>query len=465
MQLLLDNGVNSGLPEALRDAITGKHFETARSILTSRPKLLEDKEFFPQILFQSLRSPDPRFALLVVGDRKELNLREDYSDCTPLMVAAAADNLPVLRLLVERGAALDDINVRKTFSDTSDNFSGTALMWAAYSKARSAVQFLLERGADLALRVGEKDVLVVAVETGDAEIVSLLLKAAKAGQRELHLNGALVAAAKHADLALVRVLLSSGAHAGDAKLYGVSALEAAIGERRYGHSAASADIADTISALIQAGAKPNAPTGRYNFVPLALLSQNGLKYADGGTAAARVLIDRGADVNLPSGSNLEMPLHLAASTGNKALLVFLLTQGATIQARDSLGRTALLHGCGSSGDAEAIVNTLLEQGAALEDEDSSGAGALHLAAGSYAEHPRLVRLLLARGLAVDKKTKRGETPLLLAVRGGHGEIVRELLVQGADPDAADVTGTTPRTLSSSAAGGKLRTLFQPGSRR
>ena len=94
----------------------------------------------------------------------------------------------------------------------------------------------------------------------------------------------------------------------------------------------------------------------------------------------------------------------------------------------------------------------LEAGADVNHADMrNGTTALMLAVGN--RNLDMIRLLLVSGADKDKATTAGATPLILAVSGGHLELVRLLLVSGADKDKATRAGVTPLFLA--AAGGHL----------
>lgn len=68
-------------------------------------------------------------------------------------------------------------------------------------------------------------------------------------------------------------------------------------------------------------------------------------------------------------------------------------------------------------------------------KDASGLTALHWAA-SYGQ-VNSVQLLIANGAEVDVLGPEGETPLLMAADGGHHEVVRLLLNEGANVNHMD----------------------------
>jgi ankyrin repeat protein len=80
---------------------------------------------------------------------------------------------------------------------------------------------------------------------------------------------------------------------------------------------------------------------------------------------ARMLIERGADVNARSRSTRfardNTPLHAAAANRQTAVAELLLERGADVNARDGSGFTPL--GLAAAGHNDLLVMTLLERGA------------------------------------------------------------------------------------------------------
>jgi ankyrin repeat protein len=106
------------------------------------------------------------------------------------------------------------------------------------------------------------------------------------------------------------------------------------------------------------------------------------------------------------------------------------------------------------------VATLIKAGAQLNMRDGAGFTVLMLAArdatpketcGNNDEFLRIlmagetVEALIAAGAPVNARSNKGDTALSLAVKSGHGEIVKVLLANGADPKF--VKGSQNRTLT------------------
>ncbi len=170
-------------------------------------------------------------------------------------------------------------------------------------------------------------------------------------------------------------------------------------------------------------------------------------------------------------------LLVAAAKGDAAAVVQALAAGATVDARDAGGRTALLlatHGdhleaarvlvaagadvnakdaisdspylyAGAEG-RDAILRLTLANGADLRSVNRYGGTALIPAA--HHGHVATVRILLETAIDIDHVNRLGWTALLEAVilgDGGaaHTEIVRLLVDKGARNDIADRDGITP----------------------
>lgn len=119
------------------------------------------------------------------------------------------------------------------------------------------------------------------------------------------------------------------------------------------------------------------------------------------------------------------PLHFAARACNAAAARQLVDAGADVNARDNLGSTPL-HRAACHGSAE-VVELLVDAGAELEARDKQGQTALHVAAGNG--RGAAVSVLIKRGAsqtAGDGPLHDGDTPHDVALQAGETEVAEYL---------------------------------------
>jgi ankyrin repeat protein len=176
----------------------------------------------------------------------------------------------------------------------------------------------------------------------------------------------------------------------------------------------------------------------------------------GDEEVARLLLESGADPNRP-GERGATPLVLAARQGHPEVADVLLSAGAEASPR---GRTTPLHEAVQERSL-AVAGLLLSRGGDINARDEKGNTPLYYAVETRTGTPglELVRLLLDTGAAADERNAGGATALLRAVQAGKVPETALLLSRGADPDAADGRGMTPRTAAWLSGDGALMRLL------
>ncbi|HZL31254.1 MAG TPA: ankyrin repeat domain-containing protein [Pseudolabrys sp.] len=163
----------------------------------------------------------------------------------------------------------------------------------------------------------------------------------------------------------------------------------------------------------------------------------------GDTGAVRKLIGQGASVDARDAQGRSA--LLAATHGNRVEAVrVLIAAGADVNAKDHIDDSPFLYA--SAEGRDEILKMTLSAGADLASTNRYGGTALIPAA--HHGHVETVRILLATKINKDHVNKLGWTALLEAVilgDGGpaHTEIVRQLAAAGANVNIADRDGITP----------------------
>jgi ankyrin repeat protein len=138
-------------------------------------------------------------------------------------------------------------------------------------------------------------------------------------------------------------------------------------------------------------------------------------------------------------STYDLNLFEALELGNDREVVWLLDNGADVNAKNKDGKTALMFAAmrlAGSDDAEL----LLEKGADANAKARDGSTALMMAAGRGRRD--IVKLLLANGADVNAKNEDGDTALTFAALYWTRDVAELLLAEGADVNAKDKNGYT-----------------------
>jgi ankyrin repeat protein len=478
----VDYSPPAGTP--LANAVTAGKIEAAAELIKAGADI-NQHSLFGTLVEEAVSRKQPRMVafLLKSGAKPGAN----GGDCTPLLKATTANDLAMVKLLLEHGA---DIN--ETGSVTCGEFGSpevkeeksgnvvfrtthipnppvaqdaTPLMVATRRGYEKLVKFLLEKGADPALKDREGFTALAWARKLGKDAIARLLQEHGAPALEFEegsAEAALLAAATKGDVGRLKQLLAKGV---DVNLKRGTDEDA---ERTALMSAAEHGRVETAQFLIQSGADVNAACGHGW---LETNNKTALMYAaqNGHAGIIRLLLEHKAKVNAKdreANGGGRAALHYAAENGHAEALTVLLDAGAPVDFRTAEGTTALALACG--GGHPAAVQLLLERGANPNAADKSDVTPLcHAASGGYAA---VVALLLKSGANPEPK---GESPLQAATTSGHDEVVklllsagvkvardkkanlteaammggikvvRALLQAGADPNQADEEGFTP----------------------
>jgi ankyrin repeat protein len=129
-------------------------------------------------------------------------------------------------------------------------------------------------------------------------------------------------------------------------------------------------------------------------------------------------------------------LHGASSLGHAGVVMYLLENGAEVDAQDRRGHTPLAWA--AARGHKNIVEVLLAHKATIDLADNLGVSPFHWAA--CCGHENLVELFLLRGVDANTKDNGGFTALYYAAVGGHLDVAKLLLSQGADVNSRSNDG-------------------------
>jgi ankyrin repeat protein len=337
--------------------------------------------------------------------------RESSLDDTPLMRAARRGHVGIIRLLVERGADMDE-----------HEFAGNRpLMLAALFGHREAVEMLLELGAELECEARDGyTALLHAIHGAHPEIIRLLVE--RGAQINRH--------DKHGFTYLMHPLTGPYFR----RLYKARR----PGDPRPAHPAIVPrwDV-ETVRVLLSLGADVHL-RGNGRNEGKTVLMQAAL---EGQEAIAKLFLAAGADLYARDVQG-RTALTWALLYGKKKMTVLLRKQGI----QPSLFDAALL---GDVEEARRLLDEQLGQAEGVPEEP-----VLWIDRPRYdpteppliwavlADNRVAIETLINAGAHIEVRNAQGKTPLMLAVRSSSPKRIERLLAFGADPNAMDNDGAT-----------------------
>ncbi len=161
----------------------------------------------------------------------------------------------------------------------------------------------------------------------------------------------------------------------------------------------------------------------------------------------RLLIAEGADVNARYGADRITALHAAARGGVTSIVEMLVAAGADVNATTRFGDTPLMAATALGGVEP--VKALLQAGATIDAVNQGGWTALMEGAASDRANVAVIDALLDAGAQINHAGRQGLTALMVASgadRGKHGHtnlaVIAALIQRGADLHAQDEEGLT-----------------------
>jgi uncharacterized protein len=408
--------------DELFKAIEARDAEKAKALIAAHPDALKGKDESGRTpLLFAAATGQAEVVRLMLASGAAVSVK-DRHNVTALGWAARTDSVETTRALIEAGA---DVNAQ-------DDAGFSPLATALERHLTAQVVALLEHGPKLELAIKDgRTPLLLAVGYGYADLVEILLKAgakptvmwvdgsnllhraANSGQRIREQAG--FKKGEPADYAaIVKMLLDAG-------------LPVDVPETRDGwtalHIAAMCSNVEGARLLLAKGAKV-AATGKDGRTPLHMAAMQGTP------EMIALLLDHGAPIdavqaNHPSKST---PLVLAEETNKVENLKLLLKRGANLQVKSFENRISLLHAAAWHNHVE-IAKILLDAGIPVDVRDADRGTPLVVAVSRGSREA--AQLLIEKGADVNARFVSGDTILKVATERGQTEVASLLKARGA----------------------------------
>jgi uncharacterized protein len=350
------------------------------------------------VLMTAARTGIPEALKLLIDRGADVNAVDPEFQQTALMLAVRENHPAAVKLLIERGARL---NAHTRVGPTPEfrlPCKGTGCGSEGVGINRGGIP---DRGARAAIAGGITPLLYAARDGRPEEARLLVAAGADVKLADPNEISPLVMAILNNHLDVARFLLDQGADVNTGDFWGRTPLFAAVDLRNMDLDAGvdkgvdREPVFDFIKLLIDRGANVNARTKEYHPRRRWLYPLNDVSWVDmtgqtaflraaqsGDTKVMRLLLERGADPNIPTLAGTT-PLMAAAgvnwtvaqtyTVSKEALLEAVkicLERSADINATNSMGINAIM-GAANRG-SDDIIQFLVGKGARLDVKDASG---------------------------------------------------------------------------------------------
>ncbi|KAL9943972.1 hypothetical protein ACHAO3_008768 [Verticillium nonalfalfae] len=445
-------------PSPLSVALSGPHLEATKVLVDAKADILAVGKKGARPLTVACLVGDPEIVRLLIEKGAEIEA-QDENGVTALQGATDWGRLKAVEVMLAHGA---DHSYGQTDDKEANSTTWKPIVQASQNNYAKIVALLLSKGADANANGPSGCALYLAARGGHVDVCKMLLEnGAVANVSTTEFASPLSVAVETGKLELVQLLLDHGAE--------IEAVFKGTGDDDTKDTpltiAARQGLTEIVELLLERGANPNHYEGDLD-PPLYLASWRGhvlivkmllekgadpnaqldgqdwtaVHAAYDNPEAMRLLLAKGGDPDRVADSSTA--LLLAVRWDNLGTLKAVLERSPrpNLEAEDDEHMTALCRACqSSSDDAPEMIRALLDEGA----DPNHGAGTDNLPLHHCLKQEACLQALLESRPQLDAKDSQGDSALHLIPLLATGNVLRKLVMGGADIEAVNNGGLTP----------------------
>ncbi|XP_025083080.1 ankyrin-1-like isoform X2 [Pomacea canaliculata] len=385
---------------------------------------------------------------------QEFDVDFRYKGQTALQLAVCHGQFEICKLLLERGASVNETdvelnsllnmacwhgfaNISQLLIDSNvnkdlENDKGTTPLHACAKKGHASIaKILLAAGCNPNSpdRFGCTPAYIAARESHVQVMEELVYAGADLDWVDQNYRTPLMVAAEQGDVDMVKILLAGGAQCDKQDRHGNTALlDAAANSQK-----------EVVKVLLRYHANPDIPCTKGSTPLLEAVRSSNLDIA-------QMLIEAGCNINL-SDRLSHAPIHEAIrqaqyfdpamSSTAVSLVKQLVSKGANLNVADNQGWRPIYQA--AYGGNKELTQLLLESGADVTVVTTSGDTVMHGAV--YGNNLDIVELFITAGCAVNGVNKAGQTPLMSGIASRSNiRILKSLIEADADLNQPESSG-------------------------